>query len=65
MNYWENISLASFILGGISFVTGIFYSFYLYSIGSVFGNEVFYFGAGLLLFFWVIAIGIHSYKKGE
>ncbi len=63
MNYWENISVASFILGGISLMVGIFLSFYFYSIGSLFGNQVFEFGAGLLLFFWVIAIGIVSYKK--
>ncbi len=63
MNYWENISLASFIMGGISLIIGIFLSFTFYSVGSPFGNQVFEFGAGLLLFFWVIAIGIVSYKK--
>ena len=67
MNLLEGISLSSFILGGISMIVGLFLSmypnFYSFTSGYYDGNIMFYSGAGLMIFFWAIAIGIASYSK--
>lgn len=65
MDYSDAISLASFVLGGVSLIAGIFLSLSIFSMGLTGGNPVFEFGFGLFVLFWVIAIGIRSYSKGK
>lgn len=63
MKFLESISLASFILGGMSLIIGSFFPYFFISGNYVNTFNVFEDGVGLLIFFWTIAIGIASYSK--
>lgn len=63
MDHLETVSVVSFILGGVSLILGVFLSSYLYSAVSILGSSSFYSGAGLLIFFWAISIGLWSYRN--
>lgn len=63
MDYLETISVASFVMGGFSLIIGVFLSILGPDFGFINTNILFYFGFGLWIFFWVIAIGVKSYSK--
>ena len=68
MEYLEALSVASFIIGGVSVVCGFFLAIILSSTGSYLGNSLagtaFSFGMGLVIFFWIMAYVILPKSKG-
>ena len=65
MEYLEALSVASFIIGGVSVVCGFFLAIILNSTGLYLGNTAFSFGMGLVIFFWIMAYVILPKSKGR